>query len=161
MIASTSSIKSKNICSGHHHAIMLIFSLAIAKWTKSETNGVLYYTSLFVYLTPVLLQGTLDSWPVGKVLLTLLEGGRERRESMHTNASNPSNLLWVSSDCANNISNNAWWFDELLEYVGLRCQGIPIVQHLFEQLHRTIVTSPYLEWHSSLYYTAYDLSLSD
>ena len=67
---------------------------------------------------------------------------------MHTSASKSSNLLRVSSDCANDISNNARWFDELLEYVGLGCQGIPIVQHLLEQLRRTIegrVTSPYLE----------------
>ena len=30
------------------------------------------YASLFVYLTPVRLQGTFDNWPVGNVALTLM-----------------------------------------------------------------------------------------
>ena len=34
----------------------------------------------------------------------------------------------------NDSSEDVWGFDELLEYVGLGGEGVPVVQHLVQQL---------------------------
>jgi hypothetical protein len=37
----------------------------------STSSIISKYASLLLYLTPVRLQGTLDNWPIGNVVLTL------------------------------------------------------------------------------------------
>lgn len=107
----------------------------ISTWNESFITLVYCYTSLWLYLTPVLLQGTLESWPVGRWVPTLKWNVHQKNSicqissfvniAQHelvgtiVQSANPqkdnirqSSLLWSTSHCVHNLSDNAGRINE-------------------------------------------------